>query len=253
MNQSCLLRLENVTYESETGESLRDVSFTLKKGEKLVIFGPERSGLESVCPIIAGLVKDYIGHVYYKEKSIKTFDYIEMHNYRKEIGYLQRDYGLINNMNVFENISLPLEYHSELTGDEIEKKVNGYIREMNLDNCRDLRPVNLTRSEKLKTAYLRSIVFNPDLILVEHSLASQCMLNIQTFLKNMINNSLTESKSVIFITYNPMQFFGFTDRYVMLYNGRVVFDGTKEDYFSGKNPYIYQYIESSLSGPMEIM
>jgi ABC-type transporter Mla maintaining outer membrane lipid asymmetry ATPase subunit MlaF len=248
-----ILKFDNISYSPDKLDLdlLKNISFTLKKGESAVIFGPEDSGIEIICPLIAGLVEGYQGEIYYKGRAIKTFNYLETHDYRKELGYLQREYGLISNMSVYENISLPLKYHSRLSSSEIEQLVNNYINEMNMSHCRDFRPVALTRSEKLKTAYLRSIVLDPDLILLEHSLESQCIFNVQTFLSALRKESVTKDKSVIYITYDPRLFFDMAERFIMLYKGNIVFEGSREDLSIIENKYLLQYFKSSSDGPME--
>ncbi len=247
-----LLKLNNVSYKSER-VILNNISFSLRKGENLVIFGPENSGIEIICPIISGLTNKYDGEVLYKGRSVKSYDYLETHNYRRQIGYLQSDYGLISNMTVFENISLPLKYHSELSTTEIESITDHYIREMNLLHCKNLRQVDLTRSETLKTAYLRSIIFNPDMILVEHSLAGQCLINVQTFIRSLRKESFSNAKSVVFITFDPLLFTDLSDKFIMLYNGNLVFEGSRKDFSLTDNQYLQQYLKSSIDGPMEIM
>ncbi len=247
-----ILKLENISYASGSDELLKNISFSLRKGESAVIFGPEDSGIEVICPLIAGLIEGYQGDILYKGKSIRTFDYLETHDYRKGLGYLQRDYGLISNMSVFENISLPLKYHSKLSDIEIEHAVDNYIEDMNLAHCRDYRPVKLTRSEKLKAAFLRSIVLDPDLLLLEHSLEGQCIFNVQAFLAALRKESFSKAKSVIYVTYDPRIFFDMADRFIMLYKGDIVFDGSRVNFSLIENQYLLQYFKASSDGPMEI-
>jgi phospholipid/cholesterol/gamma-HCH transport system ATP-binding protein len=252
LENSEILKLDNISYTAGSRNILKNISFSLKKGESAVIFGPEDSGIEIICPLIAGLAEGYHGEIYYKGRSIKTFNYLETHDYRKELGYLQREYGLISNMSVYENISLPLKYHSSLSGSEIDKLVNKFIKEMNMTHCRDFRPVNLTRSEKLKTAYLRSVALDPDLILLEHSLEGQCLFNVQAFLSALRKESITKSRSVIYITYDPRTFFDMAERFVMLYKGNIVFEGSRVDFSIVENQYLLQFFKTSSDGPMEI-
>ncbi|MBN2038713.1 MAG: ATP-binding cassette domain-containing protein [Spirochaetes bacterium] len=253
MDSAEIIKFENVSYKLENSNALNDFSFTLNKGENLVIFGPENSGLEIICAITAGLIKVYQGSVNFKGREIKTLDYLDSYSVRKEIGYLQKDYGLISNMTVFENIALPLRYHSHLSGFEIDNLVNNLIEQMNLWHCKDLRPVNLRKSEVLRTAYLRAVSFDPELILVEHSLEGQCQINAQTFLRSLKKESFSGSKSVIFITYYPRLFTDLSDNFIMLFEGNTVFSGNRSDFISTDNEYVRQYLESSLEGPMKIL
>ncbi len=248
-----LLEFENISYSSEKYESLFNVSFSIKKGESAVIFGPEDSGIENICPIIAGLFEGYKGNVYYKGRDIRSLDYLEAHQYRKGLGYLQRDYGLISNMSVLENIALPLKYHSNLSTIEIEELVNKQIKGMGLNHCRNLRPVRLTRSERLKTAFLRSIILNPDLLLLEHPVDGQCFFNAQFFFQALKTALLTKSKSAIFVTYHPKLFIDLADRFIMLDKGLIVYSGSRADFSASDNQYLKQYFNLLPDGPMTVL
>ncbi len=248
-----LLRLDNVSYISEDVDSLIDLSFQLYRGENIVIFGPENSGVNLVSTLIAGLIDSFEGDIYYKGRSIKDFDYNAMLNYRKDLGYIQSNYGLINNMNVVENISLPLKYHSRLVSHEIDEVVNKFVRELNLDHCTNLRPVDLLRSEALKASYARAVALDPDLLILEHALEGQCLLNVQTLLESVKKRSIALDRSIIFITYEPDRFLEFSDRFMMLHHGNVVFDGTRADFMKAENRYLSQYLKSSITGPMKIL
>ncbi len=248
-----ILRLENVSHLNTALGDLQNVSFSLDRGENLVIFGPENSGTETICPVIAGLEDNFIGEVFYRGRPIKPFDYFEKLNYRKELGYLQKNYGLISNMTVEENIALPLQYHSKLTADEVKKQVDFFIKDLNLERCRNLRPVSITAGETLKTAFCRAIALDPLVLLVEHSLENQCLLNAQRYLDTLKKWARQHHKSVIFVTYEPERFVDLSDRFIMLYEGRVVFAGTRNDFVAESNDYLVQYRRSSIEGPMKVL
>ncbi|MBN2403306.1 MAG: ATP-binding cassette domain-containing protein [Spirochaetes bacterium] len=250
MEEIELLKLENISYKSQKYESLLNVSFSVRKGESVVIFGPEDSGIINLCPIIAGLTQGYEGNILYKGKSIKSLNYLETHRYRQDLGYLQRDYGLISNMSVLENISLPLKYHSNLSTIEIEELVDNHIKEMNLTDCRNKRPVYLKRSERLKTAFLRSIILSPEMLLLEHPIDGQCLFNIQIFFQALKKILLTKAMSAIFITYYPKLFIDLADKFIMLHKGHIVFTGSRADFSLTDNRYLHQYFNLLPDGPM---
>jgi ABC-type transporter Mla maintaining outer membrane lipid asymmetry ATPase subunit MlaF len=220
-----LLVLENVFYESAGMENLRDVSFSLNKGDNVVLFGPEGSGLPHLCSLIIGLADTTGGDIRFKGKSIRDFDYVGRFNYKKEIGFLHQHYGLISNMTAEENISLPLQYHSHMTNDEIRHYVRGIISDLNLDSCKNFRPVDLSYSETLRTAYARATVLDPDLLLVEHAFEGQSPMNMISFMDVIRNRIAHNEKSVLFVTYEPQNFIDMAHRFIMFFNGRIVFSG----------------------------
>lgn len=252
-NENELLRLEGVCLSEENGVSCMDISFSLYTGEILVVFGPEKSGAELICPIIIGMEEGFEGDVLFKGESIKGMDYLGRLNYRKSLGYLQKFYGLISNMTVEENIALPLKYHSRLSSAEIKAIVDEFIAELNLEQCRYRRPVDLANAEVLKTAYARAIALEPDLLLLEHALEGQCLLNSQVFMASIKKRSLSRERSVIIFTYEPERFFDFSTRFIMLYEGRIVFSGTRDEFIAMENEYLIQYMKSSVQGPMKIL
>lgn len=248
-----LIELKNFSAKNDTQGFLRDISIKLYSGENVLFFGPEGSGLDLLFPAMMGFVDDYSGDILFSDESIRDLDYTGKHNHKKNFGYLHGDYGLMSNMSVRQNISLPLEYHSRMTGHEIRQHVNTLIDDLNLDHCKNLRPVDLTRSEILRTAYARSIAMDPQVLLIEHPLEGQSPMNAQSFLVHLRQRASDKTKTHLFIAYEPEKYLDLVDRFIMLFNGRIVFQGASEQYMSSNDPYLAQYREKSQTGPMAIL
>ena len=249
-----IIELRDLSTGSESQQGiLRDINLLLYEGEKVIFFGPESSGLDLLFPMVMGFVKDYTGDVYFRGDCIRELDYTGRHNYKKNFGYLHGDYGLMSNMTVRQNISLPLEYHSSMSEKEILEYVNSLIDELNLDHCKNLRPIDLTRSEILRTAYARSIAMNPRILLIERPLDGQSPMNVQTFMENLRERAADREKTILFVAYEPEKYLDLADRCIMLFNGRVVYQGKAQDYHTGSDPYLVQYRNKAQTGPMVIL
>ncbi len=246
-----LIEVRNVTVKGGV-QNLYNVSFNLCLGEDVVIFGAENSGIDYICPLLAHAIEDYEGEILYKGQSVKTMDFVEVHNFRKIFGYLQRGYALISNMTVYENIALPLRYHTDLSDSEIHELVDSLIVYLHLSHCRDLRPVMLTQSEMLRTAFARAIALDPDMLLVEHPLEGQCLWNAQIFLQALQNRAFAPNKTVIVVTYQPLVYINIATRFIMFHEGKMVFDGSKEEFENCHNEYVEQYINVLPYGPMTL-
>jgi len=152
-----------------------------------------------------------------------------------------------------QNIRLPLQYHSTLSSAETRAVADRLIDALNLEGCRARRPINLTMSETLRTAFARSLILEPDLLLVEHALEGQCLINSQTFLRELERWADRPGCSLMMTTYEPDRFLVCADRFMMLYDGRIVFEGTREEYLHTDNPFVRQYKLASVDGPMRIL
>jgi ABC-type transporter Mla maintaining outer membrane lipid asymmetry ATPase subunit MlaF len=156
-------------------------------------------------------------------------------------------------MTVEQNISLPLEYHSNLSISEIKEQVGAIISVLRLDHCKKLRPIDLSGSEILKTTFARAVVMDPDLLYIEHAFKSQCPLNIKHVTDFLIERSGRSDKSLILITYYPQDFIDISDSFIMFFKGEIVFSGGREDFLNSDNPYLIQYKNNSIKGPMAIL
>jgi phospholipid/cholesterol/gamma-HCH transport system ATP-binding protein len=247
-----LIDIKNLSCENNTGR-LQDVSFTVYRGEDIVLYGPENSGIKLLLSVILGFNKKYSGDIFFMGKNMRDFDYIDMHSQKKEIGYLHEDYGLISNMSVDENISLPLRYHSKLSEVEIKSIVTKLIFNLNLDHCKKLRPIDLTPSEILKTAYARSIALDPDILIVEHAFGGQSPLDIKAFTTDVYKRANNPEKAQMFVTYNPEKFLEIAETFILFFDGKIVFSGDTETYRTTDNPYVIQYRNVSETGPMSLL
>lgn len=248
-----LIDIKNVTYRPNNFTSLDNVSFTIAPGENKVIFGPEGSGSSGIFDLLVRTGVEFEGDILFKGQPVREFDYISQFNYKKDVGYVHGDYGLLSNMTVEQNIALPLEYHSSYTMNEIKKLVDRAIYDLNLDHCKKLRPFDLTRSEILKTAYARAIILDPDLLYIENAFEDHCPLNIKTLMDSIKERAERQDKSTIIISFYPQNYIDLSDSYIMFFNGRIVFQGNRVDFLNSDNPYLVQYRTNSIKGPMAIL
>jgi phospholipid/cholesterol/gamma-HCH transport system ATP-binding protein len=177
-------------------------------------------------------------------------DYTAKIKHKQQIGYLHHVYGLISNMSVEQNISLPLQYHSKMSDAEIAEYVSRIMTELNIEKCKNLRPFGLNRAEMLKTAYARATVFDPDLLMIEHAFEGQSLIQLLTFFDVLTKREKQKEKSILFITFEPQNFIKIAHKFIMFFNNEIVFSGGTEEFLNSDNPYLRQYRNMSREGPM---
>ena len=247
-----LLEFKNVSCSAAGLEPLDGFSCAVGAGENAVFFGVEGSGLRSITPLALCLAEEYDGDILYRGKTIRGLDYLGRLRFRNEIGYLHGDYGLLSNLSVEQNITLRMEYYSELLPEEIRERAERLMRELGIEERRSSRPVDLARSEILRTAYARAVAHDPALMIIEHAFADQSPLNTRSFMDVLVKRAADPSLSALFITYEPETFVDFADVFIMLYEGRIVFSGTRREFLESDNPFLVQYRGVSLAGPMTL-
>ena len=245
-----LLIFDNVSCNDYGTPALQNLSFDINYGENVVIFGPEHSGNELLCPLIAGFIDITYGDIIYNGVSLKNMDYIGKLEHKKKVGYLHYSSGLISNMSVEQNISLPLQYHSKMSNTEITEHVNNLIKELRLEKYKGLRPFSLSRTERLKTAYARATVFDPDLLMIEHAFEGQSLIQLLPLFDLLTKREEQKDKSILFITFEPHNFIKMAHKFIMFFDNKIVFSGGPDEFLNSDNPYLRQYKDMSQDGPM---
>jgi ABC-type transporter Mla maintaining outer membrane lipid asymmetry ATPase subunit MlaF len=88
---------------------------------------------------------------------------------------------------------------------------------------------------------------------VEHAFEGQSPMNMISFMDVIRNRVAHNEKSVLFVTYEPQNFIDMAHRFIMFFNGRIVFSGGLQEFLNSDNPYLLQYRKLSPDGPMVIL
>lgn len=247
-----IVRFDEVSlYYPGAGTRIHRLSFTLEKGQNLVILGPEGAGKNMVLDILIGKAFPDSGEVYVDGKKLTRMEGRDLAEYRKKLGYLSYNFGLINNLSVQENILLPLRYHTNYNEETLQEIAIDFLARYHLIVKRNMRPQFLTYNEALRLIFIRALIRNPDLILMDNALGGQCPLGLAKFMELAEGDIEKHHGSFILASFDPGQFYRYADRFMLLYNGEIVFDGTPEELKTTDNPFVRQYLYHPLEGPMK--
>jgi len=246
-----VLRFENVWYVSGLSKDHVDnISFTLNRGEGLLISGPEGSGKSHIMALVMAKNMAKTGHIYHDGVSLTLQQEEDIEKLRFSIGYVTQTSGLINNLSVLENIILPLRYHTELKDDELFAAAEFWIERYELTHKKSARPVALSASEMLRTALIRALIVEPRILLLDGIVDGLCPLASRRVLELMFEDIRLRNITYIISTYHPTIFEGRDMQFMLLYRGEVVFQGQLADIKNADNMFLAQYRTYKTQGPM---
>ena len=175
-------------------EVLKDINISIKKGEFVSIMGPSGSGKSTLLYLIGGLDKPTSGSIKINGKELSVMnDKEESTMRRQEIGFVFQFYNLIPNLNVEENIMLPIL----LDGKKIKNykdKLNEILEIVGLEDRRKHTPRELSGGQQQRVAIARALINEPDIILADEpigNLDSKTGTDIMILLKK-INEEKTK-------------------------------------------------------------
>ena len=221
---------------------INNVSFKVNNGETLAIVGFSGSGKSTILKLICGLIKPDSGEIITSEGDIAmVFQYS----------------ALFDSLNIADNIAFALHERRDLrnkyTEDEIKKIVTEKLALVGLKGIEQMYPSELSGGMQKRVSFARAIVTEPNTILYDEPTSGLDPIS-STLIEDYIVRLKEETQAASIVVTHQMSTIKRTaDRVVMLYDGKIVFEGTPEDMLRQDNDYTRQFVTASLEGPMKMM
>lgn len=160
-----MVRLHRVGKQySDTRYALRDVSFDLDRGEFAYVTGINGAGKTTLLKLLFAMEKASSGSIIVNSRDVGELPKARIPLYRREVGFVFQDFKLLPDLNVFDNVALPLEVR-KMNQSEVEHRVRGVLGLVGLEDRRLDYPLTLSGGEQQRVAIARSIVGKPALLL----------------------------------------------------------------------------------------
>jgi ABC-type lipoprotein export system ATPase subunit len=163
-----VIRLDNVVKMHGSGiRAINSVSFSVFKGENVMISGSPGSGKTTLARLIAGVDRPSTGQIFVLGKSLNEMGKDMAAAFRnKYIGIMQRDPVFLDNLSVLENVALPLMLHGEVTVQR-NRKAKEQLKTLGLQYAGHAHPSQLTLLERHKAAIARVLITQPKILLLD--------------------------------------------------------------------------------------
>lgn len=224
-----MIKTVNLTKAFQTEEietlALNEVNFDVKKGEFVAIMGPSGCGKSTLLNIIGLLDNPTTGDYFFDGTNVAKFRESQRTNLRKgNIGFVFQSFNLIDELNVFENVELPLLY-LKIGTRERKEMVNKVLEKMSIAHRAKHFPQQLSGGQQQRVAIARAVIANPGLILADEptgNLDSKNGLDVM----NLLSELNREGTTIIMVTHS-MHDAGFAHRIINLFDGQIVTEVSK--------------------------
>ena len=207
------------TEEVET-LALNKVSIEVKEGEFVAIMGPSGCGKSTLLNILGLLDNPTSGEYYLNGIEVSRYTEAQRTKLRKGIiGFVFQSFNLIDELNVYENIELPLLYMG-VSAAERKKKVQEAMERMAIVHREKHFPQQLSGGQQQRVAIARAVVANPKLILADEPTGNLDSKNGQKVM-NLLSELNKEGTTIVMVTHSQHDA-GFASRTINLFDGQVV-------------------------------
>lgn len=229
---------------------LDHLDLNVPEGKITVIMGPTGTGKSVLLKHVLGLIKPDAGQILFNGKDIVAMNDEELDDIRKNFGVLFQDSALFDSMTVGENVGFPFAMHTDLKEEQIAKEVALLLREVGLAGIEAMMPAQLSGGMRKRVGLARALAMNPKVILFDEpttGLDPVMTTAINTLIKEIQVKSHATS---LVISHDIHGAFGLADHMAMLFEGRIVYHGTPEQFRSVDDPLVRQFVEGRMEGPI---
>ena len=219
-----MIKLHNIkkifrTEEIETW-ALREVSLEVKEGEFVAIMGPSGCGKSTLLNILGLLDSPTEGTYTLNGRDVSTLKESERTDLRKGvIGFVFQSFNLIDELNVYENIELPLLY-MKTPARERRQRIKAVMDRMAISHRRTHFPCQLSGGQQQRVAIARAVLSNPKLILADEPTGNLDSTNGREVME-LLSRLHREGTTIIMVTHSQHDA-TYADRIVNLYDGQIV-------------------------------
>jgi cell division transport system ATP-binding protein len=218
-----MIQLHRVTKYYEGVPALREVSFTVDKGEFVFVTGPSGAGKTTLLKILFCAERADQGQIIIQGVNIFRLDKSSIPYLRRNMGFVFQDYKLLPHKNVFENIALALKVVGTPYG-EIERKAYQVLRKVGMEAKRHLTPPKLSGGEQQRVAVARALVNEPQVLLADEPTGNLDPQSGQEVFR-MFKDINMKGTSVIVATHDWETVRKMQRRIITMERGKVTDDG----------------------------
>ncbi len=222
-----MIALHNVSKQYMSGRghvaALSDISFSVPKGEGLVLAGRSGSGKTTLLNCIGTLETPDAGTILYKGTDIGTLTARQRAHFRqREVGFVFQASNLLPWLTVAENLQLPLELN-HILGLAQQQRVAVLLETFGLSGYEKAMPVELSAGESQRIAFARAIAHAPAILLADEPTASLDSANGKQLIELMLSLCRNDGTTLIIASHDP-DVMAMADRVITLKDGRMKYD-----------------------------
>lgn len=233
------------------GPVLVDINLKIEAGQTTVIIGRSGCGKSVLLKHIIGLLRPDAGTLLIDGKDITRLKGAELDKLRRRFGVLFQGGALFDSMSVGQNVGIGLATHTDMTEDQIDRRVRECLRMVGLSGIEALKPAELSGGMRKRVGLARAIAMNPEYILYDEPTTG-----LDPIMADIINDLILHLKrelavTSIAVTHDMVSAYKIADRIAMLHDGIIRFEGTPEEIRVTEDPLVQQFIQGKAEGPIK--
>ena len=229
---------------------LNELSLDVSTGQTCVIIGRSGCGKSVLLKHIVGLLRPNAGKVLVNDKEVGRLKEVELNILRSKISMVFQGGALFDSMSVADNVGFSLIEHTRIAQKDLSGRVEESLQLVGLGGIGNLMPSELSGGMKKRVALARAICIHPEIILYDEPTTGVDPITADSI--NELIRSLHDKLKVtsVVVTHDMKSAYHIADKIAMLYQGRIILEGTPKEIQATHDPVVHQFIHGLSKGPI---
>ena len=245
-----VVEMRDVTLAFDDNKVLDGVSLAMRRKERVVVMGQSGVGKSTLLRLIMGILLPTAGKVSVFGSDISALKRSEMNALRRKISLVYQYSALISSMNVRENLALPLLELTDMPKAELEALIDEKLELVGMIDSKEKLPSELSGGMRKRVALARALVVNPEIILFDEPSAGLDPVISAVIDELIIDLTEKSGTTALIVTHEMDSAFHIATRMAMLFHGKIIADGTPEEFKNSENAVVSQFVHGRTTGPI---
>lgn len=245
-----MIEIKDIYKNFNSKKVLNGVNLTITKGETKVIIGRSGCGKSVLLKHIVGIMQSDSGIIKVEGKDIGRMSSKELNALRMRMALVFQGGALFDSLTVGENVGFALYEYSKLSHKEIDERVEEALCNVELCGIHKLMPSELSGGMKKRVAIARALCMQPEVILYDEPTTGVDPITAGS-INELIRHLHDKFKvTAIVVTHDMKSAYRIADKIAMLYQGKIIAEGTSQEIQETDHPVVYQFISGLAQGPI---
>ena len=245
-----MIEVQKVTKNFASHKVLDELSLKIETGSTCVIIGRSGCGKSVLLKHIMGILKPESGKVFIDGVDITGLNSKEMDKIRLKFGYVFQMGALFDSMTVGENVGFGLIEHDHLGHKELLERIEESLCLVDLCGIGNLMPSELSGGMRKRVSLARALCIKPQIILYDEPTTGVDPITADSINELIVNLHDKLKVTSIVVTHDMKSAYKVGDRIAMMYQGKIIEEGTPEEIQNSTHAVVHQFINGLAQGPI---
>lgn len=237
------IRVEDLVKSFGRQKVLEGIGLSVRNAETVTVLGRSGTGKSVLLKLLIGLQKPDSGSIWIEEQEITRLALDELNAVRKQVGFLFQNAALYDSLTVEENVAFPLRRHTDIPESEMKQRVQELLAGVGMEHDLSKMPSDISGGMKKRVGLARALALDPKILLFDEPTAGLDPITAGEIGELILKLKDERGITSVVVTHDIRAAKSFSDRFVVIDDGRVIAEGTFDELQESKEQFVVDYLK----------